>query len=147
MKQVQYVLVFKGSAAPKPGADGYMVASSAAMAGSITTTIGDGGVDAAFKAGGGQASFASEVRLNKDGTFVEDGTITFGKAGSISFSTREVGFMAPSADPDITHGAIMWQINKGTGVFDGASGIITSNFRFSKSGDVVDNQWGVIFLK
>ena len=55
--------------------------------------------------------------------------------------------MGPSADPNVTHGAIMWQINKGTGVFEGASGIITSNFRVAKSGDVVDNQWGVIFLK
>lgn len=147
MRQVQYVLVFKGSAAPKPGADDFMVASSAATAGSITTTIGDSGVDAEIKTGGGQATFASEVRLNQDGTFVEDGTITFGKAGTISFSTRELGFMAPSADPNLTHGAIMWQINKGTGVFEGASGIITSNFRVAKSGDVVDSQWGVIFLK
>ncbi len=146
MKQVHYVLQFKGRGGPKRGAKGVLATTSHATAGSITTTIGARSVDAAFKAGRGKAVFKSEVRFNKDGTFVEDGTIRFGSTGSITFSTRGAGFMEPSQDPALKHGAIMWQIDKGTGRFKGATGLITSNFTFSGKGEVVDNQWGVIFL-
>ncbi len=147
MRQVQYVLRFKGSGGPKRGAKGILATTSYATAGTIKTTIGAKTVDAKFSAGRGKATFTSEVRFNPDGTFIEDGTIRFAGAGSISFSTRGAGFMEPSHDPELKHGAIMWQIERGTGLFKGASGLITSNFTFSKRGEVVDNQWGVIFLK
>lgn len=146
MKQVQYVLQFKGRGGPKRGAKGILATTSHATAGSITTTIGAKQVDAKLKAGRGKAIFKSEARFNPDGTFVENGTIRFGGAGSITFSTRGAGFMEPSRDPDLKHGAIMWQVDKGTGCFKGASGLITSNFTLGKKGEVVDNQWGVIFL-
>lgn len=147
MRQVQYVLQFKGAGGPKRGAKGVLATVSRATAGTIKTTISAKSVDAKIAAGRGKAVFKSEVRFNKDGTFVEDGTIRFAGAGSITFSTRGAGFMEPSQDPDLKHGAIMWQIDKGTGIFKGATGLITSNFTFSKKGEVVDNQWGVIFLK
>ncbi len=147
MKQVQYVLQFKGKGGPKKGAKNVIAAKTAATDGTITTSIGAKSVDAKIKAGRGKASFKSEIWPKADGTFTESGTITFAGAGSISFSTRGVGAMGPSKNSDLMHGAICWQVDKGTGIFKGASGIITSNFTFSKKGEVVDNQWGVIFLK
>ena len=36
--------------------------------------------------------------------------------------------MGPSADENLTHGGICWQVDAGTGIFNGATGIITSNF-------------------
>ena len=47
--------------------------------------------------------------------------------------------MGPSAGSNLTHGGICWQVDFGTGTFDGATGIITSNFTVSGSGEVVDN--------
>ena len=55
--------------------------------------------------------------------------------------------MGPSAIDGLTHGGISWRVDGGTGPLEGASGIITSNFTVSGSGDVADNQWGVIYAK
>ena len=41
----------------------------------------------------------------------------------------------------------MWRVDGGEGQFAGASGYITSNFTLSDTGDVTDNQFGVIFVK
>ena len=46
----------------------------------------------------------------------------------------------PSADDNLTHGAICWPVDAGTDVFDGASGIITSSFTVSGRGETVENQ-------
>ena len=42
--------------------------------------------------------------------------------------------------------AIGWQVDGGTGPLAGATGIVTSNFTVSGAGEVVDNQWGVLFV-
>jgi hypothetical protein len=45
------------------------------------------------------------------------------------------------------HGAVTWKVDGGDGQFEGATGLITSNFVLSDTGDVVDHQFGLIFLK
>ena len=148
MKQISYVIQFRGSAGPKDGEEGVLRARSTGASVSITTNISDGGVDAAIEAiEGNAASFESDVFPNEDGSFTESGVINFGGGNGFTFSTRGTGAMGPSADPDLTHGGICWQVDAGTGIFNGATGIITSNFTVNGAGDVVDNQWGVIFLK
>ena len=148
MKQINYVIQFRGSAGPKEGQDGVLEARTSGAASTVSTSIEGGGVDTAIAAAaGGSASFVSDVFPNADGSFTESGTIDFGGGNSFAFSTRGTGEMGPCADPDLTHGGICWKIDSGTGIFDGASGIITSNFTVSGTGAVVDNQWGVIFLK
>lgn len=146
MKQVSYVMQFRGAAKPKPGSDGVLLTESMSSTAAIFTSIGGHGVDAEIRTGSGIASFSSEARLTAEGGVIEDGTIRFGDAGSLNFSTRGVGAMGPSRDPRLRHGAICWDVNGGTGVFEGATGIITSNFLVSEGGEVVDNHWGVIFL-
>ena len=148
MKQINYVIQFRGSAGPKEGQEGVLEAKTTGKSSKITTYIDGISVDTAIAAaGGGSASFVSDVFPNADGSFTESGTIDFGGGNSFAFSTRGTGEMGPCADPDLTHGGICWKIDSGTGIFDGASGIITSNFTVSGTGAVVDNQWGVIFLK
>jgi hypothetical protein len=41
---------------------------------------------------------------------------------------------------------VIWSITRGDGRLAGASGLITSNFTVSATGDVVDNQFVVLFL-
>ena len=148
MKQISYVIQFRGTAGPKAGVEGVLSASTSGAASRISTTVDDGGVDAAIEAiAGNSVSFESDVFPNEDGSFTESGTIDFGGGNSFTFSTRGTGAMGPSADSNLTHGGICWQVDSGTGIFDGATGIITSNFTVSGGGDVVDNQWGVIFLR
>ena len=148
MKQINYVIQFRGSAGPKEGQEGVLRAKSSGASATISTSVDSGGVDATIEAAAGSsASFVSDVFPNADGSFTESGTIDFGGGNSFAFSTRGSGEMGPCADPDLTHGGICWKIDSGTGIFDGATGIITSNFTVSGSGAVVDNQWGVIFLK
>ena len=38
------------------------------------------------------------------------------------------GTLAPSADAELMHGSVIWRITQGRGGFEGASGLITSNF-------------------
>ena len=148
MKQINYIIQFRGVAGPKAGQEGILQAKTTGSACTISTRIDDAGVDASIEAvAGGGATFESEVFPNEDGTITESGVIDFGAGNSITFSTRGTGAMGPSAHPDLTHGGISWQVDSGTGIFDGATGIIASNFTVSGSGEVVDNQWGVIFLK
>jgi hypothetical protein len=147
MKQINYVIQFRGSAGPKEGQEGVLGAKSTGASSTISTSVDSGGVDATIEAAaGGSATFVSDVFPNEDGSFTESGTIDFGGGNSFAFSTRGTGEMGPCADPNLTHGGICWKIDSGTGHFDGATGIITSNFTVSSSGEVVDSQWGVIFL-
>jgi hypothetical protein len=143
---MSYVMQFKGAARPKPGANGVLLTESTSGTDAIITSIGDHGVDAEIRSGSGIARFSSEARLTPDGGVIEDGTIRFGEVGSLTFSTRGVGAIGPSRNPKRRHGAICWDVNGGTGVFEGATGIITSNFLVSDNGEVEDNHWGVIFL-
>ncbi len=148
MKQISYVMQFRGSAGPKEGEEGVLRAKTSGAACTITTMADDASVDAKVEQiAGNTAEFESDVFPKEDGSFTESGVINFGGGNGFTFSTRGTGAMGPSADSDLTHGGICWQVDAGTGIFNGATGIITSNFTVSGSGEVVDNQWGVIFLK
>jgi hypothetical protein len=64
----------------------------------------------------------------------------------LRFSTIGEGFLGKSPDPKVQHGSVMWRVDGGEGQFAGASGIITSNFTLSATGEVTDNHFGVIFV-
>jgi hypothetical protein len=43
---------------------------------------------------------------------------------------------------------VIWEVNGGVGVFEGATGRITSNFLVNEAdGSFVDNQFGTLFLQ
>lgn len=148
MTQIVYSMQFKGAAAP--GAEsGVMKATTSATSCSIKTVVGADGVKGDFQpAEGGMAFFESEVRMTAPDAFLESGTITFGESGhSFTFTTVGQGHLGPSADANTMAGAVIWKVESGEGQFQGSSGLITSNFSISATGDVIDHHLGVIFLK
>jgi hypothetical protein len=99
---------------------------------------------------GETAEFRSTVTIlsEKDGTFLEQGSIRFGTAGSVQFSTIGTGYLRQSQDGNLTPGTVMWQIDSGDGVFAGVYGAITSNFLVSlQTNELIDNHVGVIYVK
>jgi hypothetical protein len=101
---------------------------------------------------GGEAHFESQVTYTGDTTFIESGSISFGDGSNkLFFGTIGQAHVDVSADPDLRHGAVIWKIERGEGMFEGASGIITSNFVVRGNGrevrEIIDNHFGVIFVK
>jgi hypothetical protein len=148
MHQIIYALQFKGQAAPSSDTSSVLKATTSAPSSTIATTVGPEGVNGSIQpAAGGTAQFASEVSLTTETSFQEAGTIPFGDAGHrLRFSTVGEGYIAPSADSTLMHGCVSWRIDEGEGQFQGATGLITSNFTVSEAGEVIDNQFGVIFV-
>jgi len=89
----------------------------------------------------------SRVERFDDGSFVEDGTITYGRAGAVSFVTIGRGTVASSPIAGWTRGAVMWTVTGGDGLFAGAQGLITSNFAVSAQGEVVDHHVARLYLR
>jgi hypothetical protein len=97
---------------------------------------------------GGTASFESEVTVTGANSFVESGSIRFGDGQHLlRFSTVGQGYLAASAAPELRHGTVTWRVESGEGQFEGASGLITSNFTISSDGQVVDNHFGLLFVR
>jgi hypothetical protein len=138
---------FKGAASPgsEPGT---MKVTASATSCTIKTVVGPDGVTGQFApAEGGMGYFESEVRTSSQDSFVEQGTITFGDGDhSLKFSTVGEGHLGPGAEEKTRAGVISWKVEGGQGQFEGASGLITSNFFIDESGGVVDFQFGVVYV-
>jgi hypothetical protein len=148
MQQVIYAMQFKGKAAPGSSAN-VMKAATSSPSATVTSVIGADGLRGIIApAAGGNAEFQSEVTLLGATSFLEKGSIIFGKpANRLHFSTVDHGYLGDSAQPGLKSGVVMWRVDGGEGQFAGASGYITSNFTLSEAGEVTDNQFGVIFVK
>jgi hypothetical protein len=149
MRQLIYTMQFKGHAAPVSGVSNVLKATTTASSCSITTVVGAEGVHGTLQPlSGSMAAFESQVTFTGDTAFQESGSITFGEGRHrLHFSTVGQGYIGPSAEPGLQHGAITWKIDRGEGQFAGASGLITSNFFVSGAGEVTDNHFGVIFVQ
>lgn len=159
MKQIIYMMQFNGQVAPIGTSPNVMKAKTSAESCTLTTVIGPDGLRSTLeRATGSEATFesdvtfiggfeASEVTSAGEGGFRETGTITFGEGKHrLHFSTIGQGYIGPSADPNLKQGTVMWQVDGGEGQFEGARGLITSNFTVSDTGEVTDHHLGVIFL-
>jgi hypothetical protein len=149
MKQLIYAMQFKGTAAPKAGVSGVIKASTTAPSCTLTSVVGSGGVTGTLvPVSGGKASFESEVTLTGEASFTETGTIRFGESNHLlRFSTVGQGFLGKSPDEALQYGSVMWRVDSGEGQFAGASGLITSNFTLSDTGEVTDHHFGLIFVR
>jgi hypothetical protein len=149
MKQMPYAMQFKGNAAPKAGSQSVIKASTNASSCTISSVVSEGGVTGTIKPiAGGQASFESEVTLLGETSFSEAGTIRFGDSNHmLRFTTVGEGYLGKSPDPSLQHGSVIWRVEGGEGQFAGATGLITSNFTLSATGEVIDNHFGVIFIE
>jgi hypothetical protein len=149
MQQLIYALQFTGSAAPLEGSSGVLRASTQAPSCTMTSMVGPEGVAGTINpAAGGVAEFKSEVTFTGESSFLESGTITFGDSGhELRFSTVGQGYLGPSPEAGVQHGAVIWRIDDGEGQFAGAHGLITSNFLVGPNGEVTDHHLGIIYLE
>jgi len=145
MKQLVYGIQFSGNAAPEDPNPAVLKVKANGHSTVLGTIKGTGALAGKIGQIDEDATFASTVQMLADGAFEEDGTISFGKGDSLRFRSLGKGHVAPSPMPDITYGAVIWQIEGGEGKLQGATGLITSNFYFNAAGEVTDNQFGVIF--
>ena len=147
MREIVFALEFRGRGEPVEGSPSRRRAKSTAPSQSLRTVLEPGGVSGSVEPiPGDSAVLESRVERFPDGTFVEDGTITYGRAGSIAFDTVGRGHVGPAAMAGWSHGVIMWRITRGEGRLAGAQGLITSNFTVSPSGEVTDNHFTRLYL-
>jgi len=86
MKELVFALEFRGSAAPVPGSDKKLQAKTSAGSQTLRSVLKADGILASVEsAGGGSASFESEVEIVGEGMFVESGSIRYGDADKVSF--------------------------------------------------------------
>jgi hypothetical protein len=146
MMPVVYSMQFRGEA--RPIAPGVLSTASTAPSGALLTTIDVDGVHGRFEpAPGEEATFRSRLCFADASSFEESGTIVFGAGHALHLRSVGTGVLGPSPDPHLRHGTVMWQVASGEGQFENAEGRITSNFFVSDTGELTDNQIGVIFVK
>jgi hypothetical protein len=147
VRELVFALEFRGRGETVPGTAARRRARTSAPSQVLSTVLGAEGVQASVAhVQGGAATLAAEVERYPDGSFVETGTIDFGVAGSLSFATVGRGTVGPSPRATGSRGAVIWEITGGTGTFAGAQGLITSNFKVTAEGDVVDNHVARIWM-
>jgi hypothetical protein len=160
MAKIIYMMQFDGQVAPVGTSPNVMKATTTATSCTMSTVVGPDGLRGTLEpAAGGSATFESEVTFvggfessevtsAGEGGFKETGAITFGAGGDrLRFSTIGQGYIGPSPEPNLKQGAVMWQVDGGEGRFEGARGLITSNFTVSDAGEVTDHHVGVIFVR
>ena len=148
MAQLIYAMQFKGQATPVSETPMVMKVESSSPSGSISSIVGANGLESGIQsASGGEAKIVSTVEMTSEANFQESGSITFGPGNVLFFDTVGEGTLGASPEEGVNNGSIIWKVTNGQGQFEGASGLITSNFTFDGSGNIVDNQFGVIYLK
>lgn len=84
------------------------------------------------------------VVLDEDGPV--SGEIDFGSGNTLRLVAVERCAPRDTVTRHLRHGAALFEVAAGTGRLTGATGWITSNFLVSDSGDLTDNQLGLLFL-
>jgi hypothetical protein len=112
----------------------------------ITTVDVNGLAGRVRPAGGEEAVLVSRVVLADDGSFNQSGTIEFAPGHVLAFRSVGAARLGRSPDPDLRHGAAVWEVVGGEGQFRGAHGRITSNFLVSDTNELTDNHFGLIFV-
>ena len=147
MREIVFALEFKGRAGPSGESGAKRRARTTEPSQVLKTVLGADAIDAAVEpVTGDTAVLDSTVERFPDGSFVEEGTISYGRAGTVTFSTVGRGTVGPSPVEGWVHGAVMWIVTGGEGHLAGARGLITSNFVASADGDVVDQQFARLYI-
>ena len=147
MKEIVFALEFRGRAGPSGESGATRRARTTAPSQILRTVLGADAIETGVEpVAGDTAVLDSTVERFPDGSFVEEGTISYGRVGKVSFSTVGRGTVGPSPVDGWVHGAVMWIITGGEGRLTEARGLITSNFVASANGEVVDNQIARLYL-
>jgi hypothetical protein len=149
MRQIVYNLHFRSKATPADAEGKVLRTTGSAVSGRATTLVGPGGIESSYAAQPGDAAlFESEVRITAPNLFTETGSISFGEGHRLLFSCFGQGQLLPSTDGShLMCGAVTWKAEGGEGQFEGATGLITSNFTLNNEGEINDYQLGLLFVK
>ena len=113
----------------------------------LITTVDANGLAGDVQPGEGkEALLVSRLVLADDGSFDQSGTIEFAPGHVLAFRSVGAARLAPSPNPNLRHGAAIWEVEGGEGQFHGARGRITSNFFMSDTNELTDNHFGLIFV-
>jgi len=113
----------------------------------LITTVDANGLAGDVQPGEGEeALLVSRLVLADDGFFDQSGTIEFAVGHVLAFRSVGAARLAPSPDPNLSHGTAIWEVEGGEGQFHGARGRITSNFLMSDTNELTDNHFGLIFV-
>jgi hypothetical protein len=147
MRELVFALEFHGRGEAVLGSANMRRARTTASSQAFRTALAADGIHARVEAIAGEtAVLESRVERFPDGSFVEDGTITYGRAGRLTFDTVGRGHVGPSPLPGRVHGTVMWRVTGSEGQLAGAQGLITSNFTVTADGEVIDNHFTRLFL-
>jgi hypothetical protein len=91
-----------------------------------------------------EALFVARLAFSGDDSFREEGTIAFSRANTVRLDGH--GQLEPSLDRHLRHGSVTSRVMGGEGTFQGARGLVTSNFLLSDTGELTENQLGVMFV-
>lgn len=143
MKPITFSLQFRGHAEEL---DGGLRKQGRAPGCALVTSLSHQGVAASFvwAPGEEEAFFESTLSFIEGDGFDEDGAIAFSPGHGLRMQGK--GRLDPSPDAHLRHGTVVWTIVGGEGQFANASGRITSNFFVSDTGDLTENQLGVVFV-
>jgi hypothetical protein len=94
-----------------------------------------------------EAFMESRLTLNGGGAFSAGMTLDFGHGHELHLRTVDAGRLVDSAEENLRHGTAAFEVVEGTGQFEGATGRITSNFVVSDTGELTDNQLGIVFVR
>jgi len=146
-RELVFALEFRGRGENLPGSTTRRRARTSAPSQTLSTLVGADGVFARVEpVDGERATLEARVERFGDGTFVEEGEITYGTAGKVTFTTQGRGWVAPAPTPGAVYGAVVWTVTGGAGRFAGARGLITSNFAVSATGEVIDHHVARLLL-
>jgi hypothetical protein len=113
----------------------------------LITTVDANGLAGDVEPGEGEeALLVSRLVLADDGSFDQSGTIEFAPGHVLAFRSVSSARLDHSPDPNLRHGAAIWEVEGGEGQFHGARGRITSNFFVSDTDELTDNHFGLIFV-
>ena len=97
MRELVFALEFRGRAGPVEGSPHLRRARTTAPSQALSAVLTRDGVESRVEPLPGEtAVLDSRVERFPDGSFVEDGTITYGSAGAITFVTMGRGHVGPS---------------------------------------------------
>ena len=97
MRELVFALEFRGTAGAVAGSESRRQARSVAGSQALSTVLGGEGIAARVEPVAGESAvLESRVERFGDGSFVEDGTITYGSAGTVTFETLGRGWVGPA---------------------------------------------------
>ena len=149
MRQLTYTMHFRGQASPSAEDSKLLKVTSSGTSSTMSTVVGSNGVETSLQPAQGELAFLDgEIRLTGHEAFEGSGVLTFGEEGEheLRFATLSPGHLAPSAMPDVMAGTVSWKVDGGTGRFQSATGLVTSTFTLSNSGELSEYQCGLLFL-